>query len=61
MIKVTKIGEDHVAVEVQGTGEEVLSEMCILFSNLRRQNKEFYLTALRYARESNEKESEEDA
>ena len=55
MIKVTRIAEDHVTVEVRGTEEEVLSEMCMLFSNLRRHHKEFYLTALRYARETNEK------
>lgn len=60
MIKATKV-DNHVLVEVEGTGKQVFSEMCLLFSELRKQHKELYLGALKYARLTNQKESEEDA
>lgn len=60
MIKVTRIDEDHVTVQYEGTGKEIFSEMCMLFSNLRKKHKDLYLGALKYARLTNLKESEED-
>ena len=36
MIKCTRIDEDHVQVELEGEGKDIFSEMCILFSDLRK-------------------------
>ena len=61
MIRATTENEkDRICIEIEGTGKEIFSEMCALFSEIRGQHKELYLMALRYAREANEKESEED-
>ena len=62
MIRATTEKEnDRICIEIEGTGKEIFSEMCALFSEIRGRHKELYLMALRYAREVNEKESEEDA
>jgi hypothetical protein len=62
MIKCTRIDEDHVQVEVEGSGKDIFSEMCILFADLRKKHKPLYISALKYARLTNlDEESEEDA
>lgn len=62
MIRATTKNEKHrICIEIEGTGKEIFSEMCALFSEIRGQHKELYLMALRYAREVNEKENKEDA
>lgn len=60
MIKVTRIDEHHVRVEVEGSGKDIFSEMCILFSDLRKKYKPLYISALKFARLTNQEESEED-
>ena len=60
MIKCTRIDEDHVQVELEGEGKDIFSEMCILFSDLRKKYKPLYISALRFARLTNQEESEED-
>lgn len=61
MIRATTKNEKHrICIEIEGTGKEIFSEMCALFSEIRGQHKELYLMALRYAREVNEKENKED-
>ena len=52
--------EDGVRVQMEGAPKEIFTEMCILFLELRKDYKEFYLSALKFARETSEKESEED-
>lgn len=52
--------EDGVRVQMEGTPKEIFTEMCILFLELRKDHKEFYLSALKFARETSEKESEDD-
>jgi hypothetical protein len=61
MIKCTRIDEGHVQVQLEGEGKDIFSEMCILFADLRKKYKPLYISALKYARLSNPKESEEDA
>lgn len=56
MIKCTRIDENHVQVELEG--KDIFSEMCILFSDLRKKYKPLYISALKYARLSNQEESE---
>jgi hypothetical protein len=60
MIKVVS-EEGGVRVQIEGNPKEVFTEMCILFLNLRKYHKDFYLSALKFARETVQKESEEDA
>lgn len=60
MIKCTRIDEDHVQVELEGEGKDIFSEMCILFSDLRKECKPLYIKALKFARLTNQEESEED-
>jgi hypothetical protein len=60
MIKVVS-EEGGVRVHMEGNSKEVFTEMCILFLNLRKEHKDFYLSALKFARETVQKESEEDA
>lgn len=60
MIKCTRIDEDHIKVELEGKGKDIFSEMCILFADLRKKYKPLYISALKYARLTNLKESEED-
>lgn len=60
MIKCTRIDEEHVQVELEGKGKDIFSEMCILFSDLRKKYKPLYIGALKFARETSEEESEED-
>ncbi len=59
MIKVIS-EEGGVRVQMEGNPKEVFTEMCILFLELRRDYKNFYLSALKFARETDEKESKED-
>jgi hypothetical protein len=59
MIKVIS-EQDGVRVQMEGNSKEIFTEMCILFLELRKDYKDFYLSALKFARETSEKESEED-
>lgn len=52
--------EGGIRIVIEGEPKEVFTEMCLLFYDLRREHKDLYLSALKFARETSEKESEED-
>jgi hypothetical protein len=59
MIKCTT-EEKSINIKLEGEEKEIFAEMCLLFYDLRKDYKDLYLSALKFARENVQEESEED-